>query len=217
MVNFVLRVLARALAVAAISMSISLVGGIAGQNENGIATVVFIRHGEKPEGGFGQLNCQGLNRALTLAPFIAETFGKPNAIFAPNPSHPKEDGGNTYDYVRPLATIEPTAIWFGLPVDVTLDVYDRDGLQDAIEKHRASDHNVLILVAWEHKQIASIVRSLLDAHHADPAIVTDVKDWESKDFDSMYVVRIERLGDSTKATFEHKHEGLDGLPNTCPH
>jgi hypothetical protein len=29
-----------------------------------LKTIVFVRHGEKPQGGFGQLNCQGLNRAL---------------------------------------------------------------------------------------------------------------------------------------------------------
>src|SRR6516165_2691299 len=204
MVNFVLRVLARALAVAAISMSISLVGGIAGQNENGIATVVFIRHGEKPEGGFGQLNCQGLNRALALAPIIAKSFGRPDAIYAPNPSHPKEDAGKLYDYVRPLATIEPTAILFGLPVDVSLDFQDIEGLQAALENRRMTDHNVFVLVAWEHRQIAPIVRALLAAHGADAEIVKKVKDWDRKDFDSMYVVTISE----TKATFDQKHQGL---------
>ncbi len=29
-------------------------------------TLVFVRHGEKPAQGYGQLNCQGLNRALAL-------------------------------------------------------------------------------------------------------------------------------------------------------
>ena len=49
---------------------------------------------------------------------IAKYFDRVDAIIAPNPSHPKEDAGELYDYIRPLATIEPTAIWFGLPVDV---------------------------------------------------------------------------------------------------
>src|SRR6516165_3823597 len=197
MVNFVLRVLARALAVAAISMSISLVGGIAGQNENGIATVVFIRHGEKPEGGFGQLTCQGLNRALALAPTIAQSFGKPDAIFAPNPSHPKKDAGIFYDYIRPLATVEPTAILFGLPIDVSLDLDDKKGLLAALEKHRAPDRNVFVLVAWEHKQIAPLVRALLTAHGADAADVKQVEDWDKNDFDSMYVVAIRQLTNGT--------------------
>ena len=110
--------LAKTAVVAALSWSVPLVGGNAGQSEKAVETIVFIRHGEKPNGGFGQLNCQGLNRALALAPIIAKSFGRPDAIFAPNPSRPKEDAGRLYDYIRPLATIEPTAIWFGLPVDV---------------------------------------------------------------------------------------------------
>jgi len=131
---------------------VPLFGGEAGQTEKAVETIVFIRHGEKPEGGLGQLNCQGLNRALALAPIIAKSFGRPDAIFAPNPSRPKEDAGRLYDYVRPLATIEPTAIWFGLPVDVSLDFQDKEGLQAALENRRVPDHNVFVFVAWEHRQ-----------------------------------------------------------------
>jgi hypothetical protein len=180
-------------------------------------TIVFIRHAEKPKGGFGQLACQGLNRALALAPMIAQSFGKPDAIFAPNPSHPKMDAGVPYDYVRPLATIEPTAVFFELPVDVSLDLYDTRGLVAALEKRRARDRDVFILVAWEHKQIAPMVRSLLADRGADAADVKQVEDWDKEDFDSMYVVSIRQLANGTRATFEHKHEGLDGQPNTCPH
>lgn len=139
--------LSKLAAIGALSLLVPLDSGLAEQGEVSVATIVFIRHGEKPEGGLGQLNCQGLNRALALAPIIAKSFGKPDAIFAPNPSHPKEDAGKLYDYVRPLATIEPTAIWFGLPVDVSVDIYDREGLQAALEKHRAPDRNVFLLVA----------------------------------------------------------------------
>jgi hypothetical protein len=207
-----LRVLAKTAVVAALSLSVPLVGGKAEQTEKAVETIVFIRHGEKPEGGFGQLNCQGLNRALALAPIIAKSFGRPDAIFAPNPSRPKEDAGRLYDYVRPLATIEPTAIWFGLPVDVSLDFQDKEGLQAALENRRLPDHNVFVFVAWEHRQIAPIVRALLAAHGADAEMVKKVQDWDRKDFDSMYVVTISE----TKATFDQKHEGLDGQPDGCP-
>jgi hypothetical protein len=207
-----LRVLAKTALVAALLWSVPLAGGKAEQTEKAVETIVFIRHGEKPEGGFGQLNCQGLNRALALAPIIAKSFGRPDAIFAPNPSRPKEDAGRLYDYVRPLATIEPTAIWFGLPVDVSLDFQDKEGLQAALENRRIPDHNVFVFVAWEHRQIAPIVRALLAAHGADAEMVKKVQDWDRKDFDSMYVVTISE----TKATFDQKREGLDGQPDRCP-
>ncbi|NNG64566.1 histidine phosphatase family protein, partial [Pseudomonas fragi] len=33
---------------------------------DGVQTLVFMRHAEKPADGLGQLNCQGLNRAIAL-------------------------------------------------------------------------------------------------------------------------------------------------------
>jgi hypothetical protein len=81
----------------------------------GVETIVVIRHGEKPGSHpMGQLSCKGLNRALAL-PAVLARFGKPMAIFAPNPSVQTSEGdifpyAPKYSYVRPLATIEPYAI-----------------------------------------------------------------------------------------------------------
>jgi hypothetical protein len=189
-----------------------LLTGTAARSQNEVETVIFIRHGEKPDKGLGQLKCQGLNRALALPSVIAKTFGRPDFIFAPNPSEQKEDGGEFFDYVRPLATIEPTAISFGLPVDTSIGFSDTEGLQAALERPRY--RNALILVAWEHRIIENTVRALLTAHDGD---VTEVpKKWHGDDFDSMYVVTITRTGHNTKATFALKHEGLDGQKHTCP-
>jgi hypothetical protein len=133
---------------AVLSLSLVPTGSIRAQEQTAVQTIVSIRHGEKPKGGFGQLTCQGFNRALALAPIIARSFGKPDAIFAPNPSHSKMDDGTPYDYVRPLATVEPTAILFGVPVDVSLDLYDKSGLVAALEKRRARDHSTNRLRLW---------------------------------------------------------------------
>jgi hypothetical protein len=196
----------------------NLVASAIGDGIDGAAeTIVFVRHGEKPEGGLGQLSCQGLNRALALPSVMADSFGRPEAIFAPNPSVPKEDAGKFYDYIRPLATIEPTAIRFALPVDVSVGFDDREGLQAALEAHRAPDRNVLLLVAWEHRQIAPIVRALLAAHGAEAETINDVKDWAGNDYDSIYIVTIHQRGETTKVTFNHGYEGLNGEPSACPH
>ncbi|HKN29694.1 MAG TPA: hypothetical protein VJY34_18125, partial [Roseiarcus sp.] len=40
-------------------------------------TIVFVRHGEKPAAGLGQLDCRGLNRSLELPAVINAMFGKP--------------------------------------------------------------------------------------------------------------------------------------------
>ena len=175
---------------------------------DGFERIVFVRHGEKPPKGLGQLDCRGLNRALALPAYFAQAFGRPDAIFAPNPSAPKPDLGVPYDYVRPLITIEPTAIAFGLPVHVEIGFADADGLQKALE---APDYaQALVVVAWEHKLIDVIVRNLLAAHGGDPSAVPA---WADSDFDSVDVVTLE-VGQPAK--FSRQKEGLDGQPAACP-
>jgi hypothetical protein len=173
--------------------------------------IVFVRHGEKPERGLGQLNCKGLNRALALPAYIRSAFGKPDAIFAPNPAAQKKDSGQFYDYVRPLATIEPTAIAFGLPVHAQIGFADFNGLQAALDapEYRHS----LVVVAWEHKLIDVIVRNLVAAHGGD---VKAIPDWQDSDFDSVDVVTISGEGAKAPAAFERRKQGLDGQPETCP-
>ncbi|WP_230632302.1 hypothetical protein [Chromobacterium violaceum] len=39
-------------------------------------TLVMLRHGEKPDGGYGQLSCKGLNRSLALIKTLPAKFGK---------------------------------------------------------------------------------------------------------------------------------------------
>lgn len=66
-------------------------------SDDAVETIVLVRDGEKPDKGLGQLDCQGLNRALALPPVIAKIFGRPSAIFAPDPSQQKQDDGVSYD------------------------------------------------------------------------------------------------------------------------
>jgi hypothetical protein len=171
--------------------------------------IVFIRHGEKPPQGLGQLDCRGLNRALALPAYFEKTFGRPDAIFAPDPAVAKKDAGVTYDYVRPLATIEPTAIAFGLPVNAEIGFVDVKGLKKALQAP-ALAHS-LVFVAWEHKLIDVVARDLLAAHGGDPA---SVPDWDGDDYDGVDVVT---LADGAPAKFERLTQGLNGQPETCPH
>lgn len=179
---------------------------------SGQETIVFLRHGEKPDAGLGQLNCKGLNRSLALPAVLSGRFGRPDAIFAPNPSKQKDDSGTLYDYVRPLATIEPTAIAAGSPVDTTFG-YDEIGkLQAALSlpKYRSA----LVFVAWEHKQIVDLVGTLLKDNGGDPHKMPPK--WKGKDFDSLYIVRIDRRGAMPVASFEAEKQGLNGVNDSCP-
>ncbi len=174
-------------------------------------TVVLIRHAEKPPNGLGQLNCQGLNRALALPAIIRRDFGKPALIFAPNPADPKTDDGTPYDYIRPLATIEPTAIAFAMPVQADIGVADWGALAKRLEAPAL--HSALVLVAWEHSNIVLLARALVAAHAGNPSIIPD---WNRNDFDSIYVLRITRTPSGSHAAFMLRHEGLDHQSTHCP-
>lgn len=177
-----------------------------------VQTIVLVRHGEKPDAGLGQLSCQGLNRALALPNVIQAMFGKPDYIFAPDPAHSKPDHWKSYDYVRPLATIEPTAIRFALPVNTQFGQEDDKGLVAALESR--DYRNAIVLVAWEHRKIEDIAQALLAHNGADPKI--RVPSWAYEDFDRIYVIRITRTSDGAHATFEQKQEHLDGQSKQCP-
>jgi hypothetical protein len=176
-----------------------------------VETIVMVRHGEKPAAGLGQLSCQGLNRSLALPRVIEAKYGKPDFIFAPDPAKQKKDSGTQYDYVRPLATIEPTAIYFGLPVNASIGFSRTDDLRAALlaPTYKSS----LIVVAWEHKIIEVLARKIVSDAGGDAA---SVPHWASGDFDSIYVLRITQNEGTRKAAFSVEHEGLDHRAVTCP-
>jgi hypothetical protein len=184
--------------------------GVTAGRESG-ETIVFFRHGEKPPGGFGQLSCQGLNRALALPSVLVSKFGAPEFLFAPNPSHQTEDAGKRFDYIRPLATIEPTAVRFGLPVNTQWGLQQIGHLRRELLEPRYGEAR--IFVAWEHFLLAKLVRQLVAAGGADPNVVPE---WLPEDFDSIYVVTLQRSEGRLTATFTLDHEGLDGQPTACP-
>lgn len=174
------------------------------------AEVLLIRHGEKPEAGLGQLSCKGLNRALALPGVVEKRFGRPDLVLAPDPGHAKDDRGIAYSYVRPLATVEPTAIRFGLPVETAYGHKDTDGIVARIAREAEHSGGRRILVAWQHRAAADIARRLLGRFGGDVAAVPD---WPDEDYDSIFVLR---LGNAGGANFRVERQRLDDLPDACP-
>ena len=171
---------------------------------------MFFRHGEKPSAGLGQLTCQGLNRALALPSVLLPRFGTPDFLYAPNPSTKVVDSGTSYFYVRPLATIEPTAIKLGMPVNAQFGYTDINGLQAALVGN--SSVTSTVFVAWEHLKLQALVQNLMNAYGGGATVPA----WPSDDYDSLYVVRLTNTGGSITATFQHDYEGLNNLSTTCP-
>jgi len=173
-------------------------------------TIVFMRHGEKPTGGYGQITCQGLNRALQLPDVLIAKFGKPNYIYAPNPTVKISDPAGSFYYLRPLATIEPTAIRLGMNVWTKYGYNDIAGLQSGLIS--STKANATIFVAWEHQWLQKAVQNIMNAYGGGAAVPA----WVSGDYDSLYVVRVDYIGSSITAHFQLDRQGLNNQPTTCP-
>lgn len=174
-------------------------------------TIVFFRHGEKPSSGLGQLTCQGLNRAIALAPELLSRYGTPAYLYAPNPEGKIPDSTGSYYYVRPLATLEPTAIRAGRSVNTHYAYTDISSLESLLI--RASKANTTIFVAWEHIYLQKVVQDLMNKYGSGVTVPA----WSSTDFDSLYILHVTyNPNGSISATFERDTEGLNGLPTSCP-
>lgn len=172
-------------------------------------TVLIVRHGEKPQAGLGQLSCRGFNRALALPQVLFKHFGKPDVIIAPNPGVQKTDKGVPYNYIRPLATVEPLAILLGIPVDTTLAFNDLMGLELRINAIIDAPAHQLTLIAWEHKIAEQVVRDFFQQRQQ----TVDIPHWDDDDFDSIFVITKNVAG---KLNFQVAQQHLNKLSDHCP-
>lgn len=168
-------------------------------------TIVFIRHGEKdPTTEVGQISVKGLNRALALPDVLVGKFKEPQFIFAPGEGDKVQNykTGIYYTYLRPLATIEPTAIRLGLPVNTQFGFHQVEQFKTELlkDQYRRST----IFVAWEHHELLNIVKKLL----ADLGTTAEVPEWPKDDFDSIFVVTVQTNDGKRTAEFKIDHEGI---------
>jgi len=184
------------------------------QPMDGTQTLVFLRHGEKPDGGLGQLNCQGLNRAIDLSTLLPEKFGKADYVFAANPTRNVEEGefDNSYSYIRPLMTISPSAIKLGLPVNINFSANDTSDLADELLHDKY--HNSVIYTAWSHGYLPELINKV--AGDATGKKTTITEDWESSDYDSLYVLTLTWHNGKASLQSHVYKQGLDNGAETCP-
>ncbi len=188
--------------------------GVHAEPKNGTQTLVFLRHAEKPAMGLGQLNCQGLNRAIDLSTVLPSTFGKADFIFAANPSRHVEEGegDHSYSYLRPLMTVGPSAIKLGLPVNIDFAANDTSDLAD--ELMRDKYHDATIYTAWSHGYLPELVNKV-----AEEALGKDLKlvdDWSGDDFDSVLVLTLKWTDGKAALQYENYKQNLNGGAVGCP-
>ena len=171
-----------------------------------VEKIIIVRHGEKPKADLGQLSCKGLNRSLKLPDYFHKNFSKPIAIFAPNPAV-KNQG---YNYVRPLATIEPTAIGLSMPVNTEVGYNEVDQLVSTLLAD--NDHTGTVIVAWEHKNIVKVAHKLLDKFDN----ISPVPDWKENEYNMVFEFTINWNERPTKITFNVQSENIKHLSDKCP-
>ena len=183
----------------------------AASDARGEQTIVFFRHAEKPSGGYGQITCQGFNRALALPDVLASRYGRPDYLYAPSPAVQITDSAGSFYYVRPLATIEPTAVRLGMPVRTKYGYSDIASLQAALVT--STKANTTIFVAWEHLALQKVVQNIMNQYGGGVVVPA----WASTDYDSLYVVRVDYVGSNITARFQRDREGLNDQPTSCPY
>lgn len=181
---------------------------------DGTQTLIFMRHAEKPGEGLGQLNCQGLNRALNLATLLPERFGNADYVFAANPTREVEEGANddSYSYLRPLMTISPSAIKLGLPVNIDYGANDTSALARELtsEKYR----NATVYTAWSHGYLPELINNVAGKALWEKRVITE--EWENSDFDSLYVLTLTWHDGKATLLSRNLKQGLDGGAASCP-
>jgi hypothetical protein len=150
----------------------------------GIETILFIRHGEKPIDGLGQLSCKGMNRSLSLPNMILRKFGTPDILIAPNPVIQKEDKDILYNYLRPLATIEPLAIKISKNIDLSCGYDDVSCVGSLLLEEKYNDK--VLLIAWEHHKIEDILKYIATAKN----ITLNIPSWKNDNYDTIYVLHL---------------------------
>lgn len=178
------------------------------QPADGTQTLVFLRHAEKPAGGLGQLNCQGLNRAIDLASLLPEKFGKAQYVFAADPTRNVEEGelDNAYSY------ISPSAIKLGLPVNIDFAANDTHDLARELLHDRY--HNAIVYTAWSHGYLPELINKVAEEAVGEKRAITE--DWASSDFDSLYVLTLTWRNGKASLHSQSYKQGLDGGEQDCP-
>jgi hypothetical protein len=145
---------------------------VSGENSNPMsdATVLIIRHAEKPEIGTG-LSREGEARAQAYVRYFqnfrvkSEPLHLDYLVAADDSEHSQ----------RSRLTLEPLARAIGLKPDLR---FQAKRPQELMRELRATPHGKGILICWHHKEIPQLLESL----GADPAQLLPGGEWPAQQF-----------------------------------
>jgi hypothetical protein len=177
--------------------SVLAVPGVAltGQPRAGLAdaTVMIIRHAEKPQSGPG-LTPEGEARARAYVGYF-EHFSLNGEPMAPNALYATADSTSS---MRPRLTITPLSQALGLPIDHRFADKQIQEMADAL---RAQAHGNRVLIAWHHGEIPK----LIDALGGDSGALIPGGKWPSDVFGWVVVLQYDHEGKLVSSQVVREH------------
>lgn len=160
------------------------------------ATVLVIRHAEKPAEG-ASLNPDGVVRAGKYAhyfnPFVLDGVAIPiDALYA---------GSDSADSVRPRLTLEPLSRATGIPLNLHFSTSEPDAFAKALV---AEPHGNHVLVAWRHKKIPALLKAL----GADTATLLPGGAWPDNVYDWVVFLHYDAAGRVDRQRLIHEPDPL---------
>jgi len=198
----------------------------AGANTN--ETLYIIRHADAhPTADWDDNNYIGKGqwRALYL-PYALAGKVSVNQVYSIDPAQfgpgsLSASGDRTWSSVAPALTAEPYAIANNLPYNLVTDLALTDPQANAPEISsfffnggQFSDQTVL--VAWAYQFIQPAILELLKTYNATPQQLAQLSAWPSTDYDTIWTVKLDAVGNLTVSN--GTCEGIDSttLPSTPP-
>jgi hypothetical protein len=130
------------------------------QPDTGPARLIVLRHAEKTgDKRDRNLSPAGQERAMRLAPYVLETFGRPDFLIAAKSSDRSR---------RPVETIEPLAAAVDLEIKSKFDDDEVDALVAALGK-KQDYRSKFGVISWRHSDIPRLVATLGAPAHTVPS------------------------------------------------
>jgi phosphohistidine phosphatase SixA len=113
--------------------------------------ILLFRHAEKADDPLDpHLSPAGRDRALKIAQYIPDTFGRPDFLFASAASQHS---------VRPIETLQPLSGACGIPINTEFADQDYSALAHEILSNDRYEGKRLV-ICWHHGNIPSLARAL---------------------------------------------------------
>lgn len=162
--------------------------------DNGLAdaTVMIVRHAEKPDVGAG-LTPAGEARARAYVGYF-EHFAVHGQSMTPNALYASADSKSS---MRPRLTITPLSHALGLPID---DRFADKQTRDIADALRSEAHGDRVLICWHHGEIPKLIHDL----GGDPVALLHGDKWPADVFGWVVILRYDHQGRLADAEVVHE-------------